>query len=88
MRFLRDVLAHRVFQRGEVTTNFIEREFSSWQPDAADKLDLALIAAALSDSQSATALPTTPQGRYAADGQSPTTSLDPWQVGDGFRIGG
>ena len=49
VRFLRDVLAHPVFQRGEVTTNFIEREFADWQPDVNDKLDLALIAAALTD---------------------------------------
>jgi acetyl-CoA carboxylase biotin carboxylase subunit len=79
VRFLRDVLAHPAFQRGEVTTSFIEREFATWQPDASDKLDLALIAAALNDAQSMTAAPTT---------NSQPLTTDPWQVGDGFRIGG
>jgi acetyl/propionyl-CoA carboxylase alpha subunit len=31
-RFLRDVLVHPAFQRGAVTTDFIEREFATW-PD-------------------------------------------------------
>jgi 3-methylcrotonyl-CoA carboxylase alpha subunit len=88
IRFLRDVLAHPVFQRGEVTTNFVEREFAAWQPATNDKHDLALIAAALTDSQLSPGLPATPQGRFAANNQLPTTSLDPWQTGDGFRIGG
>jgi acetyl-CoA/propionyl-CoA carboxylase biotin carboxyl carrier protein len=81
VRFLRDVLAHPAFQRGEVTTNFIEREFAAWRPDASDKLDIALIAAALNESQSAPVLPTT-------NNQLPVTGFDPWQAGDGFRIGG
>jgi acetyl-CoA carboxylase biotin carboxylase subunit len=79
VRFLRDVLAHPTFQRGEITTNFIERELATWQPDASDKLDLALIAAALNDAQSMTAAPTT---------NSQPLTTDPWQIGDGFRIGG
>ena len=58
VRFLRDVLAHPVFQRGEVTTDFVEREFAAWRPDAEDRLDLALIAAALADMRSAVDRPT------------------------------
>jgi 3-methylcrotonyl-CoA carboxylase alpha subunit len=81
VRFLRDVLAHPVFQRGEVTTNFIERIFATWQPVANDNLDLALIAAALTDAQSASDLP-------AANGQPPITNFDPWLAGDAFRMGG
>ena len=81
LRFLRDVLVHPAFQRGEITTDFIEREFAAWQPDAGDKLDLALIAAALTEGQFATDLP-------ATNNQRPTTSFDPWQVQDDFRAGG
>jgi acetyl/propionyl-CoA carboxylase alpha subunit len=81
VRFLREVLAHPVFQRGEVTTSFIEREFATWQPAANANLDLALIAAALTDAQSAPDLP-------AANGQPPTTRFDPWLAGDAFRLGG
>jgi 3-methylcrotonyl-CoA carboxylase alpha subunit len=80
VRFLRDVLAHPAFQCGEVTTNFVEREFAAWQPAASNKLDLALIAAALNESRSAPAPPTT-------NNQLPVTGFDPWQVNDGFRIG-
>jgi len=81
IRFLRDVLAHPAFQRGAVTTDFIEREFATWRPDVKNNLDLALIAAALTDVRSATDPPTTHD-------QSPATSLDPWLANDGFRLGG
>jgi len=77
VRFLRDVLAHPVFQRGEVTTSFVERDLAGWQPQFAGTQDLALIAAAILEMQQ----PTT-------SGQLPTTSVDPWLVTDGFRIGG
>ncbi len=81
VRFLRDVLAHPAFQRGEVTTNFVEREFVAWRPNTDEKSDLALIAAALADARPSTDLPT-------IHDQSPTTGFDPWQVSDRFRIGG
>jgi acetyl-CoA carboxylase biotin carboxylase subunit len=81
IRFLRDVLAHPVFQRGEVTTSFIEREFAAWRPDENNNLDFALIAAGLADSLPALVLPTT-------NSQRPATTFDPWQTGDGFRLGG
>ncbi len=71
--FLRDVLAHPVFQRGEVTTDFIEREMGAWQPDTDGARDLALIAAALSES---------------ANQRINESAYDPWQVTDRFRAGG
>ena len=81
VRFLRDVLAHPVFQHGEVTTNFVERAFTAWRPDVAAVSDLALIAAALTDAQSPADSPTTHPPSGAAH-------FDPWQANDGFRIGG
>ncbi len=81
VRFLRDVLAHPAFQRGEVTTNFIEREFAAWRPDATAGSDLALIAAALTDDRPVSDLPATSLPSNAAES-------DPWLVNDGFRIGG
>jgi acetyl/propionyl-CoA carboxylase alpha subunit len=80
VRFLRDVLAHPVFQRGEVTTDFVEREFAAWRPDVKNNLDLVLIAAALTDVRSTVDRPTTGSPTHMA-------RLDPWQAGDGFRIG-
>ncbi|MCA1554072.1 MAG: acetyl-CoA carboxylase biotin carboxylase subunit, partial [Chloroflexi bacterium] len=44
--FLRDVLASDAFQRGEVTTHFVDDAFANWSPHAAMP-DAALIAAAL-----------------------------------------
>ncbi len=88
VRFLRDVLAHPVFQRGEITTNFIEREFAAFRPDVNDKSDLALIAAALTDIQLTPDLLTTHTLPGALRSRLPTTNSDPWLAGDGFRIGG
>jgi hypothetical protein len=82
------VLAHPVFQRGEVTTNFIEREFAAWRSDTPAKLDLALIAAAFADAQFSPALSAASNPTGALRSQPLTTNLDPWQVSDGFRNGG
>jgi 3-methylcrotonyl-CoA carboxylase alpha subunit len=82
VRFLRDVLAHPVFQRGEVTTSFIEREFAAWQPAANDNLDLALIAVALSERMKDEG------GRMKAASAMQNAEADPWQIKDSFRLGG
>jgi acetyl/propionyl-CoA carboxylase alpha subunit len=81
LRFLRDVLAHPAFARGEVTTDFVEREFADWQPPSAPA-DLAMIASALNDVS-------------GAGGNAPNTATplheaqpDPWQTDDNFRLGG
>ena len=77
--FLRDVLKHRVFQRGEVTTDFIEREMGAWQPNVDGARDLALIAAALSEMTSQ---------RISESASHGEAAYDPWQVADRFRAGG
>lgn len=80
--FLRDVLAHPVFQRGEVTTDFIERELHAWRPAVDGARDLALIAAALSEM-------TSQRGSESANQRiSESASYDPWQINDRFRAGG
>lgn len=76
--FLRDVLAHPAFQGGEVTTDFIEREFAAWQPRRAHHA-AALIAAALADTANHKA--DEPASRRQTD-------HDPWQIRDNFRTGG
>lgn len=80
--FLRDVLAHPVFQRGEVTTDFIEREMSAWRPAVDGVRDLALIAAVLSELTSQRGSESTTQRI------SESASYDPWQINDRFRAGG
>jgi len=78
LAFLRDVLAQPAFQRGEVTTDFVEREFAAWQPRR-DQRDAALIAAALSGAAETRANPAADQGG---------AGHDPWQATDHFRAGG
>jgi len=75
--FLRDLLAHPAFQRGEVTTDFIEREFAAWQPRREHR-DAALIAAALAETADHT----------GAEPASHRIDHDPWQARDTFRPGG
>ena len=77
--FLRAVLAHPSSQRGEVTTDFIEREFANWQPHQDDARDLALIAAVLSEGRN-------DEGRQVKADE--TRQHDPWLVNDRFRVGG
>ncbi|HZY40443.1 MAG TPA: acetyl-CoA carboxylase biotin carboxylase subunit, partial [Anaerolineae bacterium] len=79
--FLRDVLAHPAFQRGEVNTDFIEREMGTWRPDTNSTRDLALIAAALSE------IANQRTGEPVSQRVSESAS-DPWQVNDRFRVGG
>jgi acetyl/propionyl-CoA carboxylase alpha subunit len=95
IRFLRDVLAHPVFARGEVTTNFVEREFAAWQPEANDQSDLVFIAAALLERmKDAPSGPPTQSVGHGQGGKMNTASMmqddksDPWQATDSFRIGG
>ena len=81
--FLRDVLAHPVFMRGEVTTDFVEREMASWQPQSGAATDLALIAAAMSEMERGVGS----AGRGVGDAEQ-EVARDPWQASDGFRVGG
>jgi acetyl/propionyl-CoA carboxylase alpha subunit len=84
--FLRDVLGHAAFQRGEITTDFIERTFSNWQPAEAESVDLALAAAALAhvlDGASSAQAGAAMQGADAANGDP----YSPWGQYTGFRLG-
>jgi 3-methylcrotonyl-CoA carboxylase alpha subunit len=81
--FLRSVLAHPVFQRGEQTTDFVEREFASWQPANQSPPDLAVALIAVSEllqrSQSL--------ANAAASAAGANDPFSPWQSDAGFRLG-
>ncbi|MGH9204300.1 MAG: hypothetical protein ACRD2A_23985 [Vicinamibacterales bacterium] len=82
--FLRGVLAHPVFQRGEATTAFIERELSNWKPRLDGEMsNLASIAVAMNELAASQDERRTTNG----EGQAPA-AYDPWLANDGFRIGG
>lgn len=81
--FLRDLLAHEAFQRGETTTDLIEQYFGSWQPGQDSPPDLVFIAAALAAMW---------EERKAAGGQRGSGARakdvhNPWQQLSNFRIG-
>jgi acetyl-CoA carboxylase biotin carboxylase subunit len=82
-RFLRDVLAHEIFSRGAATTDFVQQEFSNWQPQVDGKSDLAMIAVALQGMRD--------EGggmKQEAESKGQEASYDPWDALDGFRVGG
>ncbi|MCC7207395.1 MAG: acetyl-CoA carboxylase biotin carboxylase subunit [Anaerolineae bacterium] len=90
IRFLRDVLAHPVFQAGEATTAFVERHFEGWTPpqDQDKPPDAALIAAALAEMLLAPAAQPANGSAGAGDQAGEMDRFSPWARADGFRIGG
>ncbi len=81
--FLRAVLAHSIFERGTETTDFIEKEFGAWHSQIDGTSDLALMAVALQGMRDAGG-----GLNQVARGKLQDATHDPWNVNDGFRIGG
>jgi len=80
--FLRDLVAHEAFQRGETTTDFVEQYFTNWQPSQASSFDLALIAAALAE------LMAEPRAGEQGSRRAGESDLyNPWRRLRNFRIG-
>jgi 3-methylcrotonyl-CoA carboxylase alpha subunit len=94
--FLRDVITHEVFRRGEATTGFVDEYFADWQPSikpdrssaidpaSAQIPDLVLIAAALSELLEGAAVAATP---LAVGGMSQGDPYNPWRQMTGYRMG-
>lgn len=78
--FLQTILQHPTFIAGEVTTRFVDEHLNSLLPESSDLSPLALIAAALSDTQG-----TTSETSIVA--ASNGDSHSPWNIADNFRIG-
>ncbi|MCL4301509.1 MAG: acetyl-CoA carboxylase biotin carboxylase subunit [Anaerolineae bacterium] len=76
LSFLRDLLAHDAFQRGDLNTDLVEQHFNNWQPYRASSPDLALIAAALAEIRE--------EPRAGAAANDP---YSPWQQLSKFRVG-
>jgi acetyl/propionyl-CoA carboxylase alpha subunit len=57
VRFLRDMIGHPQFRRGETTTSFIQDHFADWtgEKDPSESHRLALLAAAFDSMQGSTA---------------------------------
>jgi len=81
IRFLRDLIGHPRFHKGETTTSFIQDHFADWtgEKDSEEKQKLALLAAAFDSSQGASpakAFRVTKKEIY-----SPWLSLGKWRLG-------
>jgi 3-methylcrotonyl-CoA carboxylase alpha subunit len=79
--FLRDVLAHPIFQAGAQTTSFVDTHFAGWQPPAVPPPELALAVAALAEVLQNGA--NAPAQMAAATGDP----FSPWQRDGAFRLG-
>ncbi len=82
--YLRAILAHPLFQKGEATTTFTERELASWRPAGTPPTDDALVVAAVVDvlrARSDSARFDAPLENEEEDSHSP------WDRGDRFRTG-
>ena len=80
LNFLRDVVRHAAFRRGETPTDFLERHFTGWRPTPSD------LARAVAGTLAAAG---TPSPRPGVDGRGgPMPEWDPWNAGSGWRIGG
>jgi len=78
--FLKDLIAHSTFSRGEATTQFVEQHFAQWQPAYASPPDLAFVAAALSD------LLAEQQGTAVQLNSDTGDVFSPWTQLKGFRL--
>jgi 3-methylcrotonyl-CoA carboxylase alpha subunit len=81
--FLQAVLSHPEFQAGTATTQFIGEAMQDWKPEAARPPKEIFIAAALVEHLGL--------AMGQRDGVRPSgksDSYDPWNVRDGFRLGG
>jgi len=80
--FLRDVVAHSAFRRGDLTTNFVPDHFSDWQLHTETPPDIALVAVAISDMLADANRGAVTDG-MAGDGDR----FSPWTSLRGFRMG-
>ncbi len=82
VQFLRDVIRHDAFHRGETTTSFLERHFAHWEPEVPT---LALAAAAvlelMIDTSGDTRSRTRGLGSWGRAGSDPWERLGQWRMG-------
>jgi acetyl/propionyl-CoA carboxylase alpha subunit len=81
LAFLRDVIAHEAFRRGDTTTDFLERHLAGWQPNppASTLAAAAAIAAAGG--------PAGPLSGERTGRDAPRPAWDPWDLRTGWRMG-
>jgi acetyl/propionyl-CoA carboxylase alpha subunit len=76
LRFLRDVLAHPAFRRGDTHTGFLAEHLGDWHPPADDTAAVLVAAVALSRPAPA-----------AGMGSDPAAPPSPWDTLGAWRLG-
>jgi len=85
LTFLRDVVRHDAFRRGETTTDFLERHFGGWRARPAAEV---VAAAAVLVASPAFAPPGARLGRGGGESGAETPAVsDPWDDTSGWRMG-
>jgi acetyl/propionyl-CoA carboxylase alpha subunit len=83
--YLKAIVTHPVFRKGEATTTFTTRELGSWRPRQTASIDDVLVAAAMAEvlrARDAT------RATSAVPDDDEVERHGPWSRGDGFRVGG
>jgi len=84
LEYLKSILDHEVFVRGEATTAFVTEHMQDWEssaPDGSEPPEEALVAMALSEFLGRGG------GAVASDGPESGDASSPWDVPDGWRAG-
>ncbi|HEV2358225.1 MAG TPA: biotin carboxylase N-terminal domain-containing protein [bacterium] len=84
LAFLRDVIRHEAFRRAETTTDFLDRYFAGWQPEASAGA-LAVAAALSADAPPGDRAPRDQEG--TRERRDRDRLPDPWDAGSGWRLG-
>ncbi len=82
--FLREVMGHPAFARGDITTHFIPDHFADYTYQGLDVPVEALLAAALADSMATRSREGEGSG---GEGARQTDAFTPWRRAGGWRIG-
>jgi len=78
--FLKDVIAHPAFQKGETTTHFIERYFAAWKgKEVTEEAQKLAALAAVFDTTNRTFIPSGASGQKEI--YSPWLTLGKWRLG-------
>ena len=81
IRFLRDLIGHPQFRKGETITSFIQDHFADWtgEKDSEEKQALALLAAAFDSMQEISSVKGSPTAKREV--HSPWLLLGRWRIG-------
>ena len=85
--FVRDVIRHEAFRRGDTATRFLERHFAAWRPRLEQDVLAAAAAVVLAEAYPSGVLPNRPEAPAAAARSAGGEAWDPWSTVGRWRMG-